>query len=140
MTLSITDFDTKSDGEWHAVLQHLAISTKKYESLSKRNTSEKERTSLEILSLLRRASETHPDEHVRDAFRREADAWERGDRKTKKDLRPLKLFLQGIGLVVIMPFLMAGALLHGTGKIISSMGNVMALGQLNKFVKGTILE
>ncbi|KAK7677258.1 hypothetical protein QCA50_019759 [Cerrena zonata] len=139
----ITDFGTKVpvNEEWHIVLQQLTIETNKYENLTKNDTSERERLSLEILSLLRRASEVHPDGEVRNKFRRDADAWERGDRKTKKRmLRPLKLFLQGMGFLAAAPVLALGAIFHGTGHFFVFLGDVLTFGQLNKFVKGTILE
>ena len=142
MVLSISDFDTTNDGEWYTVLHQLTIQTKKYEGLTKRkDAAERKRTSLEILALLRRASEIHPDSGVRSKFRMDAEAWERGDRKgVKNKLRPFKLFMQGSTLIVTAPLLMAGIILYGTGKLIAGIGDMLAFGQLDKFVSGTILE
>lgn len=143
MILSITDFEAKGDtnGEWSSVLHQLTIETRKYEGLSKKRISEKERTSIEILGLLRRASEIHPDVGVRNKFRRDAEGWERGERKTRKRiLRPFKLFLQGGAILATAPLLMLGAIMYGTGKLIGGIGDMLTLGQLDRLVSDTILK
>lgn len=142
MTVSAADFsvDVKGDPneEWLKLLHQLAEEMKKYESFSRRkNAAEKERASLEVLSLMRKLAMIHPEEETRKKFEKDADAWERGDRFDKnRILRPHIHLLQGVVILAAAPILATGAVMYGTGKVLSSIGDMLTLGRLDKLVTG----
>ena len=128
----------QQDEPWLTLLHQLAQEMNKYETSSKRGQlADKERSSLEILCLMRKLAMIHPEEETRKKYEKDADAWERGDRFDKnKVLRPHYLFLQGCVILVATPILATGAALYGTGKILSGVGDMMTLGRLDKLVTG----
>lgn len=144
MTLSVTDLvDTdvqEKEEEWLALLHQLAEGMKRYESLSrKRDAAEKERTSLEVLSLMRKLAMIHPEEETRKKYDKDANAWEKGDRFDKhRIIRPHMFLLQGCAILIATPILASGAVLYGSGKVLTSIGDMLTFGRLDKVVTGSM--
>ncbi|KAJ3475134.1 hypothetical protein NLI96_g12040 [Meripilus lineatus] len=79
-----------------------------------------------IISLYKELSENHPDHEFRRKMADDAEEWERADEK-KRDNMVLSV-LQGLGMLFAAPFLITGAVLHGTGQLLVGMGDLLTFG------------
>ncbi|CAL1712113.1 unnamed protein product [Somion occarium] len=141
-----SDIKSKDEEEWKIVLHQLSSETKSYEQAVKsKDANGTEQHSREVISLMRRAAEVHPEPKTREKFRHNADTWEKGDTRTRK--RMIHPLLQGLGIILIAPLALAGvgifaagAVVYGSGKLLVGLGDVITLGQLRRYTCGTFWE
>ncbi|KZT02186.1 uncharacterized protein LAESUDRAFT_625977, partial [Laetiporus sulphureus 93-53] len=112
------------DQQWQAALHQAEDGMRAYNAARQAGDAQGEAAAItHIPTLLRAAGDQHPDPQV------QADLYERARRfaEASQEERDAMVhpFLQGLGLLVATPFLLAGGVLFGVGKLVQGVGSLL---------------
>ena len=130
--------DEQKEDEWKRVLQDLTNETIAYqEARQRKDEAAATQHSERILQLMLKAAELHPDPKVKDKFKKDAEEWAKGDGLARDILA--HPFLRGLGIIVGVPFALAGgaifaagALVYGVGQLLAGLGDALTFGQFRR--------
>lgn len=130
--------DEKKEDEWKHVLQDLTNETIAYqEARQRKDEAAATQHSERIPQLMLKAAELHPDPKVKEKFKKDAEEWTKGDSVARDILA--HPFLRGLGIIVGVPFALAGgvifaagALVYGVGQLLAGLGDAITFGQFRR--------
>jgi hypothetical protein len=118
----MVDLSNRDEDEmWRAALRDLQTKIAAYDTAKKNG--------YEVVKAIKHVADSHPDPQVRAHWRQKAEEFEKGDDKVKSNI--LLDIGKGLGILLITPFALAGAVIFGAGAIIYGVGSVIkGLGSL----------
>lgn len=122
---------TLTEEEWQKNYSKLQKKLRKYNRAKKRGDEETvKRLVREIGEDMRNLGEGHSDPAARAEWTRKADEFDKAPESEKENM--LMDIGIGLGLLVASPFLLAGGVLYGVGRLTQGLGNLLTGGKVGK--------
>ncbi|KAJ7433427.1 hypothetical protein B0H11DRAFT_2121754 [Mycena galericulata] len=129
-----SDTPTLTEQEWEEIYSKVQKKLREYKRAQERGDKEGvKRLVREIGGLMRSLAEGASDPEKRADWKRKAEEFDKASESGKENM--LMDIGVGLGIIIASPFLLAGGILYGVGRLTQGLGNLLTGGNVGKFLK-----